>query len=246
MSETGPATAVPSPAHVSSWADDPDYPHRIEDHVKVYLHLEESPTRPVGAALDTGAVQERTSGGASRWVVSDVSVDGYPLDGVEDGHYCDYEGHPPGARLDWDRQHREAANVHLPTAIELLPLLATALGRRVGPTVDQLRAASDLLTEHSEWRAERSEISARESAGDFPVNSDWHDSDDVGRDLADRAIALLAEVTGHASPASGPICATPSEVSLMRSTLNASPDPSSQPPRPESVAPSQPPIGPAR
>ena len=178
---TDPAAAgAPSPAQESPWADDPDYPHRIENHVKVYLHLEQSSTQTVVAtqeaapdgtrvfrrtgegraqfgtvtgwttdgtgvfvSFDQGGTyagptfrsvfvadsgEGRSEAGTSRWVVSGATVDGYPLDGVEDGHYCDYEGHPPGARPDWDRQHREAADVHLPTAEELLPLLATALG----------------------------------------------------------------------------------------------------------------------
>jgi hypothetical protein len=162
----------------------------------------------------------RSEAGTSRWVVSGATVDGYPLDGVEDGHYCDYEGHPPGARPDWDRQHREAADVHLPTAEELLPLLATALGKSVdGPTVDQLRAASDLLAEHAEWRAERADLSAAEEAGRYVAGDDWHDSDDAGCDLADRAIALLAEVTGQASPGCEPTTAPATGTSLMRSAL---------------------------
>ena len=66
---------------------------------------------------------------------------------------------------------------------------------------DQLRAASYLIAEHAEWRAGRADLSAGESAGDFPVSSDWHDSDDAGCDLAYRAIALLCEVTGQTSPA---------------------------------------------
>ncbi|WP_408899810.1 hypothetical protein ACJ5H2_21745 (plasmid) [Nocardioides sp. R1-1] len=303
MSEdpTGPAAATgPSPGEGSPWADDPGYPHRIENHVKVYLHLEDSPAQTVVAAQDTapagtrvfrgdgageaqfGTVTGWTTDGtgifvsfdqggayagptcrsvfvadsgegrseahASRWVVSDVTVDGYPLDGVEDGHYCDYEGHPPGARPDWDRQHREAADVHLPTAEELLPLLATALGRSIdGPTVDQLRAASDLLAEHAEWRAERADLSAAEEAGRYVAGDDWHDSDDAGCDLADRAIALLAEMTGQTSPTGATTPAQSSGVSLMRSTINAAAGTSSQQPRPESISPSQqPPSGPAR
>lgn len=233
MSEhpTGTAAApVPSPAGDSSWVDDPGYPHRIENHVKVYLQLED-----VGAG----------DAGGGRWAVSGVTVDGYPLDGVEGGHYCDYEGHPPGARPDWDRQHRAAANVRLPTAEELLPLLAAALGTSVdGPTVDQLRAASDLLAEHAEWRAERAVLSAGEATGDFPATSDWHDSDDAGCDLADRAIALLAEVTGQTS--SGEQAkpdTTTSGVSMMRTALEATPPTTTTPPPP--AATSRPP-GPAR
>lgn len=293
------AAAEPSPVEEAPWRDDPDYPHRIENHVKVYLHLvEESSTQPVIAAEDsappgirvyrrsgTGRVQYGTvtgwttdgtcvflsfdqggtySGptfqslflaepseghaGASRWAVSSATVDGYPLDGVEDGHYCDYEGHPPGARPDWDRQHRDAAEVHLPTAEELLPLLAAALGRSVdGPTVDQVRAASDLVAEHAQWRAQRAELSAGETVGDFPASADWHASDDAGCDLADRAIALLAEVTGQMSPTSQPAApVTPSGVSLMRSALKASPDTPSPQPSPDSTSTSQPTSGPAR
>ena len=245
-----------SPALESPWADDADYPHRIKDHVKVYLHLEESPTQPVvtargttpaGTRVVTGPVEGRTEAGVGRWAVSDVAVDGYPLDGVEGGHYCDYEGHPPGARPGWDRQHREAADVHLPTAGELLPLLAAALGRSIdGPTVDQLRAASDLLVEHARWRAEREDLSAGESAGDFPASSDWHRSDDVGCDLADRAVALLAEVTGRAGSASEPTPRSPSGVSLMRSALNASLESSLQRPRPEPMSPNEARSGAAR
>lgn len=293
-----PAAAGPSPVEESPWADDPDYPHRIENHVKVYLHLEESPTQTVVAAQDTapagtrvfrrdgageaqfgtvtgwttdgtgvfvsfdqggtyagptfrsvfvaGSGDDRAGSGVSRWVVSDVTVDGYPLDGVEDGHYCDYEGHPPGARPDWDRQHRETADVHLPTAEQLLPLLAAALGRSIdGPTVDQLRAASDLLAEHAEWRAERADLSAAEEAGRYAAGDDWHNSDDIGCDLADRAIALLAEVTGQASPASEPTPATPAGVSLMRSMLVDTPSSSTAAPEaPASTT--KTPRGPAR
>lgn len=300
MSEhpTGPAAAAgPSPLEESPWADDPDYPHRIENHAKVYLHLEESTLRPVVADNDsapagtrvfrrdgagraeygtvtgwtidgTGVFVSFDQGGtyagptfrsvfvadsrdasgasASRWVVSGATVDGYPLDGVEDGHYCDYEGHPPGARPDWDRQHREAADVDLPTAEELLPLLAAALGRSVdGPTVDQLRAASDLLAEHAEWRAQRADLSAGESAGDFPDPSDWHDSDDIGCDLADRAIALLAELTGQVSHEHDQAPASPTGARLMRSMLVDTPSiPTAAPEAPSSTT--QSPRGPAR
>ncbi len=199
---TSAATAGSTNAD-SPWQDDPSYPHRIENHVKVYLHLEET-----AAGL--------------RWVVSPVTVDGYPLDGVEDGNYCDYEGHPPGARPDWDRQHLLAKDLSLPTAAELLPLLAAALGTSIhGPTVDQLRAASDLLAEHAEWRSERADLSAGEADGDFPAASDWHDSDDAGCDLADRAIALLAEVIGQPSPVDeqhDPVAGA--EVSMMRQALD--------------------------
>lgn len=297
---TGPtAAAGPSPGEESPWTDDPDYPHRIENHAKVYLHLEDSPTQPVVAAQDTAPVGTRVfrrdgageapfgtvtgwttdgtgifvsfdQGGtyagptfrsvfvadsgegrpearASRWVVSDVTVDGYPLDGVEDGHYCDYEGHPPGARPDWDRQHRQAADVHLPTAEELLPLLATALGRSIdGPTVDQLRAASDLLAEHADWRAERADLSAAEEAGRYVAGDDWHDSDAAGCDLADRAIALLAEVTGQASHGCEPTPSTPAAVSLMRSALAESPHTQTTQAHSAAAAASQPRSGPAR
>ena len=195
-----------TPPEESPWQDEPGYPHRIENHVKVYLHLEETTAGP-------------------RWVVSPVTVDGYPLDGVEDGHYCDYEGHPPGARPDWDRQHLVAKNVYLPGAAELLPILASALGTTVnGPTVDQLHAASDLLAEHAEWRSERTDPSAAEAAGDFRDASARLSSDDAGCDLADRAIALLSELTGQTSPvdeAQWP--GARSDVSLMRSTLEAAP-----------------------
>lgn len=198
-----PTSAASTPREESPWQDDPSYPHRIENHAKVYLHLEE------------------TSAG-SRWVVSPVTVDGYPLDGVEDGNYCDYEGHPPGARPDWDRQHLLAKDLTLPTAAELLPILAAALGTSVnGPTVDQLRVASDLLAEHAEWRSERADLSAGEADGDFPAASDWHDSDDAGCDLADRAIALLAEVTGQPSPVDDQHDpAAGAEVSMMRRALD--------------------------
>ncbi|HCB07812.1 MAG TPA: hypothetical protein PLZ93_05120 [Nocardioides sp.] len=201
-----PSSSASTPPEESPWQDDPSYPHRIENHVKVYLHLEET-----AAGLE--------------WVVSPVTIDGYPLDGVEDGNYCDYEGHPPGARPDWDRQHQMAKDLHLPTAAELLPILASALGTSVeGPTVDQLRAASDLLAEHDEWRRERADLSAGESVGDFPDASDWHASDDAGCDLADRAIALLAELTGqtsHAGEGSEP--GTASDVWLQRSMLREAP-----------------------
>ncbi len=48
------AAAEPSPVEEAPWRDDPNYPHRIENHVKVYLHLvEESSTQPVIAAEDS-------------------------------------------------------------------------------------------------------------------------------------------------------------------------------------------------
>ena len=206
MSEQHTATADTaggrSPFGESPWVDDADYPHRIENHVKVYLHLEETATGP-------------------RWVVSPVTVDGYPLDGVEDGNYCDYEGHPPGARPDWDCQHRLAKDLSLPTAAELLPILASALGTSVnGPTVDQLRAASDVIAEHAAWRSNRADLS-EESGPFFPPAGDWQASDDAGCDLADRAVALLAGLTGQTSPgvdATG--CpGVGADVSMMRAIL---------------------------
>ena len=186
-STTSAPTSAATPADSESpWQEDPSYPHRIENLVKVYLHLEESAAGP-------------------RWVVSPVTVDGYPLDGVEDGHYCDYEGHPPGARPDWDRQHLLARDLSLPTAAELLPILAAALVTSInGPTVDQLRAVSDLVAEHAEWRSERANLSAGEADGDFPAASDWHDSDDAGCDLADRAIAMLASSPARRAPSRCP------------------------------------------
>lgn len=226
-----PDTRTSARAETERWEDSPDYPHRIEDHVKVYLHLKEP----------------QAGGGGGRWVVSGVTVDGYPLDGSEDGHYCDYEGHPVGARPDWDHQHQAAADVDLPTAEELLPLLADALGTSVnGPTVDQLRAASDILAEHAQWRSERAGLSAAESASDFPAASEWHDSDDTGCDLADRAIALLAELTGQPSPTLAPSPpATSTGVPLMRSALTAAPD-TPPPARVGLTSTSQPPSGPGR
>jgi len=197
-----------SPAGESPWVDDIGYPHRIENHVKVYLHLEETATGP-------------------RWAVSPVTVDGYPLDGVEDGNYCDYEGHPPGARPDWDRQHRLAKDLSLPTAAQLLPILASALGTSIdGPTVDQLRAASDLLAEHAEWRSERADLSEAASPF-FPPAGDWQASDDAGCDLADRAVALLAELTGQTSTVDEPHrLGGGSDVSMMRAILDAPASPS--------------------
>lgn len=296
-----PATYDDTRGSHGGWEDSPDYPHRIENHVKVYLHLEETETRPVLATAATAPegsrVYRRTSsrglqygtvtgwttegtgvfvsfdqggtyagptfdalwlaldenaGTGPRWVVSPVTVDGYPLDGVEDGHYCDYEGHPAGARPDWDRQHREAASVYLPTAEELLPLLATALGRRVGgPSIEQRRAAADLIAQHAAWRSARADLSAGEAGGDFPDSSDWHDSDDTGCDLADRAIALLADLTGHQAgtwreprrDAGGPA------VVLQRSMLQppaaadtTSTRPATEPPASPAATPRRPPL----
>jgi hypothetical protein len=37
-----------SPAQESPWVDDSSYPHGVENHVKVYLHLEESWDAPRG------------------------------------------------------------------------------------------------------------------------------------------------------------------------------------------------------
>lgn len=203
-----------------AWTDTADYPHRIENHVKVYLHLEETPAA--------------AGGQTSTWAVSPITYDGYPLDGTEGGNYCDYESHPPGARPDWDRQHREAANMHLPTAEELLPLLADALGTSMdGPTVDQLRSASDLIAEHAEWRSSRADLSAGESAGDFPAPPDWQASDDTGCDLADRAVALLAELTGqqvageheHGAPAEPAAMDVPVDAVDAETRLRRRPEP---------------------
>lgn len=223
-------SAAATEADAAKWADTPDYPHCIENHVKVYLHLEE------------------TAAG-SHWAVSGVTVDGYPLDGTENGNYCDYEGHPLGARPDWDRQHQAAEDLDLPTAAELLPLLTDALGTRVDdPTGDQLRAASDLIAEHADWRADRADLSAGESAGDVAGASDWHASDDAGCDLADRAIALLAVLTGQGLPgtALGP---EPTDVAMVQSQLeavNASDDRLRHRPDPPTMEETRPAAGPTR
>lgn len=109
----------------------------------------------------------------------------------------------------------------LPTAGELLPLLATALGTRVeGPTVHQLREAVELINEHAQWRAERADLSAGESSGDIPSPSDWHNSDDAGCDLAERAIALLVRISGH-QPAQVAPSGNPASAPLMRAALEA-------------------------
>jgi hypothetical protein len=76
------ANATPAGVDDDGWKESAGYPHRIENHVKVYLHLEET-------SVDGQA--------AARWAVSGVTVDGYPLDGTENGNYCDYEG-PPDRR----------------------------------------------------------------------------------------------------------------------------------------------------
>ncbi|MCB0908352.1 MAG: hypothetical protein KDB63_14660 [Nocardioidaceae bacterium] len=218
------------------------------DTSAVFLALDKGGTY-AGPTFGSVYVAETNGGpgGAGRWVVSGVSVDGFPLDGVDDGHYCPYEGHPPGARPDWDRQHREAEHVRLPTAAELLPMLAAALGRSVdGPTVDQVRATYDLLAEHGEWRAHRSALAAGEASGDFPASSDWHDSDDAGCDLADRAIALLAEVTGQASPADASMAGTSTftgaalQHSMLQPATATGESPTVAPPA------SEPPTGPGR
>jgi hypothetical protein len=275
------------------WIDTPDYPHRIENHVKVYLHLEPAPQPVVWATPDTapagtrgyrrrpdgeaehGTVTGWTSDGsavflshdaggtysgptfgsvylepdpapAERWAVSGVTVDGYPLDGTENGNYCDYEGHPVGVRPDWDRQHQAADALDLPSAAELLPMLADALGTSIdGPTGDQLRSAAELLAEHAEWRSERADLSADESAGDIPAASDWQASDDAGCDLADRAIALLAEITSHLTPvgeepapADVPTMYAPHEVvDAAESRLRRRPEPPSMGSGPAPAAP---------
>ena len=271
----------------SSWVEDPGYPHRIENHVKVYLHLEPAPTSPplaephtappstrvrhyaagrwqrgtvtgwttqgegVFLSYDEGGTYAGPTFGSvivevgdddrasrqSRWAVSGATVDGYPLDGVEDGHYCDYEGHPLGARPDWDLQHRQAAEVSLPTADELLPLLATALGTRIqDPAVDQLREAIDLIHEHQQWRAARADLSAGESAGHLPSAAAWHESDDVGCDLAERAVALLARISGQAPGLKEALAGATGEP-MMRAALEAT---STGPVRSEPPSPSTP------
>lgn len=308
MSERAQAPTTNDNAHAghgghSGWEDSPDYPHRIENHVKVYLHLEDAETRPVLATQATAPegtrVYRRTgthgvqcgtvtgwtteggrvfvsfdqggtydgptldalwvdpgedAGRGPRWVVSPVTVDGYPLDGVEDGHYCDYEGHPPGARPDWDRQHREAAEVYLPTAEELLPLLATALGATIsGPDLEQRRTASGLIAEHAQWRSARAELSAGEATGDHPGASQWQASDDAGCDLAERAIALITELidcpsptaTTPASPSSHGASAT-LQRSMLQVPTSPGPDLASST-RPAPRSPASPPLaGPGR
>lgn len=85
----------------------------IENHAKVYLR--------------------REPGGA--WTVDPVTLDGYELDGAEEGDYDDYfdvkpddviDGEIPGSvilagRADWNTEP-------LPTGRELLDLMAAALG----------------------------------------------------------------------------------------------------------------------
>lgn len=264
--------------------------------MKVYLHLEDSPTQTVVAAQDSapagtrvfrrdgageaqfGTVTGWTTDGAgifvsfdqggtyagptfrsvlvagsgdgrsevraSRWVVSDVTVDGCPLDGVEDGHYCDYEGHPPGraARLGPPAPpSRRRTPAHRGRAAAPYRHRSGQDYRRAHgrPAPRHLR----LAREHAEWRAERADLSAAEEAGRYVAGDDWHDSDDAGCDLADRAIALLAEVTGQASPGCEPTPSTPAAISLMRSALAESQTTQAHP---EAAAASQPRSGPAR
>lgn len=294
MSEHQTTAAGHSPTAESPWRDEPDYPHRLENHVKVYLHLEETPTPPTiadpatapagtrvfrrtptgdpeystvtGWTTDGDAVfldvdqggsyagptfgsiylvdEDSASPAGLRWAVSPVTVDGYPLDGVDDGHYCDYEGHPPGARPDWDRQHRQAAQVHLPTAAELLPLLAAALEHQsTGPSGDQVRDAAGLIAEHAAWRAARDELSAAEATGEAPRSSAWHASDDAGCELADRAVGLLAAMTEQMSSTPPPPAPNRAGVALMRSALAS---PTTSPAAPATGVAAQPPTGPVR
>lgn len=138
--------------------------------------------------------------------------------------------------------------MHLPTAEELLPLLADALGTSVdGPTVDQLRSASDLIAEHAEWRSNRADLSAAESAGNVPASSDWQASDDAGCDLADRAVTLLAKLTGqqaageheHVAPVERPAIEVPVAAVDAEARLR-------QRPEPPTMGASRPPTGPVR
>jgi hypothetical protein len=287
---------MPQPLRADEgWIDTPDYPHRIENHVKVYLHLEPAPqpvdravpdTAPPGTRVyqrrpdgeaDHGTVTGWTSDGsavflsydhggtyagptfgsvylepdtapAGQWAVSGVTVDGYPLDGTENGNYCDYEGHPIGTRPDWDRQHQAADALDLPTAAELLPLLADALGTSIdGPTSDQLSSAAELLSEHAAWRSERADLSAGESAGDIPAASGWRASDDAGCDLADRAIALLAEITGHQTPGGEePAAAEVPTMHVTHEAVDAAESRLRRRPEPPSMGPGQVPSAPGR
>lgn len=68
----------------------------------------------------------------------------------------------------------------------------------------------------------------------------------AGCDLADRAIALLAEVTGQASHGCEPTPSTPAAVSLMRSALAESPHTQTTQAHSAAAAASQPRSGPAR
>ncbi len=68
----------------------------IENHVKVYL--------------------ERTPG-EHTWTVSAVTLDGYPLDGLDDGDYIDCDGDEPG----------DLNEVDLPNATQLLAALRKAV-----------------------------------------------------------------------------------------------------------------------
>lgn len=220
----------PAPVEETPWRDDPDYPHRIENHVKVYLHVEEDP-----------------EGRGHRWSVSKVTVDGLPLDGSEDGHYCDYEGHPLGARPDWDHQHLTAERLDLPTAGELFPMLADALGASyVDPIAARLAAGRQVIAEHGTWQASRAALSAAEATGDASTSSGWHQSDDLGCELADRAVALLAELTGQAPPVSESSPDTPSGALLMRSLLDEATPLTSSMERGVSTSTSRKPSGPAR
>lgn len=199
-----PSSGPAGPGELSPWEDSPEYPHRIEDHVKVYLELEDGP---------------EASG--ARWAVAAVTVDGMPLDGSEVGPYCDYGGHPLGARRDWDRQHQQAGDLDLPTAGELLPMLANALGAgAVIPRLHQTEAARQVLTEYATWARSRSDLSAAEAAGDVPTASDWQHSDDVSCELAERAVALLADLTGQTLPLGAPAATASTDVALMRAALS--------------------------
>lgn len=68
----------------------------IENHVKVYL--------------------ERTPGERT-WTVSAVTLDEYPLDGLDDGDYIDGDGDEPG----------DLNEVDLPNATQLLAALCEAV-----------------------------------------------------------------------------------------------------------------------
>jgi|GEM_PF-4149895 len=68
----------------------------IENHAKVYL--ERKP-------------------GESTWTVSAVTLDGYPLDGLDDGDYIDGDGDEPG----------DLNEVDLPNATQLLAALCEAV-----------------------------------------------------------------------------------------------------------------------
>ena len=114
--------------------------HKVEDHAKAYLvHT------PAG------------------WVVDPVTIDGYPLTGLDGGAGCGTDHHHKSVtkqeRATWEAEHDTAANDPLPDAYQLTMLLIEALRNSGAPIhlIGHCGVCGGLVTEawmrSSDWQA---------------------------------------------------------------------------------------------